>query len=335
MNWVRLMGVLAVSAGIWGSTGCGSSKSDNGGPQPQVLAPQELSAAGLARLLVNADGSQTSVKGTVSVRDFTVLDNLANEPSDTENKPGILVRVIDPGDDILVAGNPDGNGNFELLLNGAVQLGRLEVEFRVSEDVDGDGSGGDTIRQTVPLYLQQGRVHNVDVEISRATALSIDPVLIPEKGEAVLASIDKLDAGGHVATELAQLQASESLISDFDRDGFIEPGDDISFDDANFDGTGDPLEVPATAGQGSAEIRTLLGTVVSVSEERGLISIRDNDGRIVDVNVSYFTPVERFVVSSQGGAFFSLSITELSQLDVQVTGFQSGSVFTALSVTTF
>ncbi|MCB1220228.1 MAG: hypothetical protein H7A35_09330 [Planctomycetales bacterium] len=336
MNWVRLMGVLVLGAGIWGMTGCGSGKAvDANSGNPQVAPPQALEAATLSRLLVNGDGTQTSVKGTVSIKDFTVLANGASQPSQLDMSTGILVRVIDPGDDILVAGNPDGKGDFELLINGDVLLSRLEVEFRVTEDIDGDGTPGDTVRQTVPLFLEQGRVHTVKMEISKASALKLDPALEPEQGEVLIAAIDKLDRGGHLATELAQIPSSGSLVSDFDRDGFIEPGDDVSFDDANFDGTADPLETPVNAGEGSAALQTILGTVVSVSEERGRISIRDNSGNIVNISVSYFTPVERFVVSSQGGEFFSLAITELAERGVQVTGYFDSGVFNALSVNTF
>ena len=335
MRWMRLMGVLALMASIWGLGSCGSGSDINSGSQPLVVVPNGLSSATLARLVVNGDGTRSSVKGTLSIRDFTVIDNGGAQPSQNMSSTGILVRVIDPGDDILVAGNPDAKGNFELLFDGDVKLSRLEVEFRVQEDLDGDGTEGDLLRQTVPLFLEQGRVHNVKMEISRATALSLDPALKPEQGEVVIASIDKLDAGGHIATELAQIPSIGSLISDFDRDGFIEPGDDVTFEDANFDGTADPLEVPASAGNGGAAISTVVGSVVSVSEERGRISVRDNDGRIIDVSVSYFTPVERFVVSSQGGSFFSVSITELSQRDVVVTGYMDGALFSALSVNTF
>ena len=84
-----------------------------------------------------------------------------------------------------------------------------------------------------------------------------------------------------------------------------------------------------------AVVQTILGTVVSVSEERGRISIRDNSGNIVNISVSYFTPVERFVVSSQGGEFFSLAITELAERGVQVTGYFDSGVFNALSLNTF
>ncbi len=335
MRWMRLMGVLAVSAGLWGIGGCGGSKADNQPAGQNVTAPQELLNASLARLSVNGAGDQTSVKGTLKISDFTLLDNGPAQPSQLGASTGIFVRVIDPGDDILVAGNPDGNGDFELLFTGDVLLSRLEVEFRVQEDLDGDGTEGDTLRQSVPLFLEQGRVHSVDLEISRATALNLDPALLPEDGEVVIAAIDKLDAGGHIATELAQLPALGSLISDFDRDGFIEPGDDVAFEDSNLDGAADPLVTPPQAGSGSASIQTILGTVVSVSEERGRISVRTNDGNIIDVSVSYFTPVERFVVSSQGGSFFSLAITELSQRDVQVTGYFDSGLFSALSVNTF
>src|SRR5690606_5553381 len=70
MNWVRLMGVLAISAGIWGITGCGSgSKTDVNSGSPQVAPPQALQSATLSRLLVNGDGTQTSVKGTLSIKD--------------------------------------------------------------------------------------------------------------------------------------------------------------------------------------------------------------------------------------------------------------------------
>ena len=337
MRWLKMMGVLAAVAGMLGAAGCGSSGGNlNSGDQPQVLAPHELVGAVLARLPLSPGSTGAVVKGTLKVSDFTIIGNGASQPAQLGvGQTGIFVRVIDPGDDILVAGNPGADGSFELLVPGDAVLARLEVELRVLEDLDGDGNGEDTLRQTVPLYLSSGRVHTVTMQLGRSTALTLDPNLKPETGEAVIVSIDKLDAGGHIATELAQIPSTGNLIADYDRDSFIEPGDDVAFEDANSDGTGDPLATPPQAGNGAAAIQTILGTVVSVSETRGRMSIRTNDNTIIEVSVSYFTPVESFVVSADGGGFFSVGLSELSKNEVQVTGFFNGSLFNALAVNTF
>lgn len=335
MRCIKMMGMLAVLAGIFGLAGCGSSKAPINNPGSQVVAPDTLGSASLARLPLSPGAAGTIVKGTLSVRDFTILDNGSGKPGPNIPATGIFVRVIDPGDDILVAGNPFTDGSFELLVPGNPVLASLEVELRVLEDLDGDGSGDDSLKQSIPLYLAAGRVHTVSLKLSRSTALNLDPNLKPESGEVVIASIDKLDAGGHVASELAQFQNSGNLISDFDRDGFIEPGDDVVFEDANNDGTADPLATPPEAGSGSAAIQTILGTVVSVTETRGQISVRTNDNTIVNVSVSYFTPVESFVVSADGGGFFTVGFGELSKNEVQITGYFSGGLFNALSVNTF
>jgi hypothetical protein len=330
-----MMGVLAVLAGMLGLFACGSSKQQVNNPGTQVVEPDALGSASLARLPLSPGAAGTIVKGTLKVRDFTVLDNGSGKPGPSIPATGIFVRVIDPGDDILVAGNPLTNGSYELFVPGNPLLARLEVELRVLEDLDGDGEGEDTLKQSIPLFLAEGRVHTVSLNLGRSTALSLDPNLEPETGAVVIASIDKLDAGGHVASEIAQFQNSGNLISDFDRDGFIEPGDDVVFVDANNDGTADPLATPPEAGSGNAIIQTILGTVVSVSETRGQISVRTNDNTFVDVSVSYFTPVESFVLSADGGGFFTVGISELSRNEVSITGYFSGGLFNALSVNTF
>jgi hypothetical protein len=336
--WVALL-VALLAAGCHG----GGNTLINDQNAPGIADATTTLAANDARMPVDDNPQAAGVEGVVKVKGFTILD-----PADT-GEPGsgtsavvgqvgdfqLLVRLVDPEDDILSATNPDVGGRFEMEYTGPVVNAKLEVQFAVAEDLDGDGTGGDTLRHSVPVGLRPGRVAQVNLTLSRQTADTpmgapfpsvVDLELYPESGELMIASYTGQDGNGFHNEFYGINFADGRTVFDTDGDQFLEPGDDVVGRDADTDGWIDSYESDFGA---SAEPQTIAGVVTNVSRANRTLTLTSVEDGTRQVLVDPFTPIEPFTEANEFYGELPLD-TGLIGRQVQVFGLPAPDGFLAL-----
>jgi len=308
----RLLWVVAIVVMLVGGCSGGNDAADQmdnelpGGQNQYVVTSSE-------RMPLSDDPSIATVEGLLTVVGFTIVDpgaEVGDEASAVSQVSDmrVLVRLVDPEDDILSEVNPDLGGRFSLDYLGELSYLKLEVEFMVAEDLDGDGTGNDTLRQAVPIGLQLGRVAQVNLEFKLNGAdlgtaapieLVADTELLPEEGEMLLVELSSLDANGAHEEFYGVVYSSQQAIYDLDQDDYLEAGDDYVGVDDNANGWIDELELnydEATA----AMVTGFNGVITSVDVAEQTFMLQLADTQVLLMTVDAFTSIEL----SDNGQFY-------------------------------
>ncbi|MBN2081743.1 hypothetical protein JW859_05975 [bacterium] len=310
---IRLLWVVVVLTMLVGGCSGGSDASQldddlPGGQSQYVVASNE-------RMPLSDDSATATVEGLLTVIGFTIINteeggglgdgaSAVSQVSDMR----VLVRLVDPEEDILSEVNPDLGGRFSLDYTGELSFLKLQVEFAVAEDLDGDGTGGDLLSQAVPIALQPGRVAQVNLEFKRngvsegmnaPIELVADSELLPTEGEMLLVELASLDANGAHEEFYGVVYSTQQVIYDVDQDDFLEAGDDYVGTDGDANGWVDNLELSfdeatATAATGFE------GVITDVDVAEQTFALHQADGSILLMTVDTFTAIEL----SDNGQFY-------------------------------
>jgi hypothetical protein len=208
-----------------------------------------------------------------------VLDNAGKPVSPAAAAGKVMARLLDPEDDILRTAYPGTTGSYRLDYDKSLSKGKLRLTVRVQEDVNGDGTGGDTIYQTFPVSLVLGRVCKLNVTLAPASKTFLGSM--QAAGGMVLSTgIDQLDANGANATQFGTFFAEGQVVFDQDKDGTLELGDDYSAADPDVNGWPDISEAAysdsASMSPGlGLPFETLSGQVLAVDLAAHTLSVRD------------------------------------------------------------
>ena len=308
---------LLILAALLGLTACGHGKKI-------VLPPVDGRQAVLVSL-ANGTAGKSTLRATVTVDGFTPAG-----PVGTPTDMGLMARIVNPGDDILSASDESSGDQFDLQVDGDVAA-RLEVEFDVAEDVDGDGTGQDKVVLAVPLNLPEGKVATVNMTVKRGVKASGPPtssepgnaedVFYPTlAGELILVDLTLADANGPKTTFYA-VTPGGSAAFDADGDRFIEAGDDTIYADADHNGWPDTSQSGLESD--TATDFTAKATVNAVDRVKRELTLRDSAGTLTNITVDPFASI--VPVTSEGTLLGSLMLDQsLVGRELQVYGRKSG-----------
>jgi len=190
--------------------------------------------------------SYGSIKGTLSVEGYTVLDPVSLDPVLPGTSPlPVPVRVVDPEDDVDKVVYPDAGGGFVIPNLPPLETATLSVNLTVAEDVDGDRSGGDAIECSLP----------VQVVAAKQTTVYITIAPLPTEGQSDLPpELDYLQVpapihfsyvytgpDGSRTRDFAIVGPLQRMWMDADGDGQFTAAD-LAFTDENANGIDDAAE---------------------------------------------------------------------------------------------
>jgi hypothetical protein len=267
LNWI-VFGLLLAA-------GCGGK---GAAPPVEPGSPAfsaALSQAKLGRLASTANPAAAEIRGSVALNGITVLSEGGN-PSPTTGLGEILVRLVDPGDDILsiVETNPNSTGQFSFEVANPDRRGVLEVRFRVQADLDGNGTPGDTVVQRVVLGLAAGKVSTADLVLTQQAGLQpatpaqpgVTPPLI------LTAQVTAVDTEGKHVESRASNYSTGQLVVDVDGDAKFDSVRDLTLADADNDSLPDAAE-------------SLYASTAAYQRVFGLVTRVDEFNREIDILV--------------------------------------------------
>jgi len=270
---ITLLAVMLLAAGCHESNMVGT-------PDLQLPDAGMTYNANVQRLQLASSTRVATLSGTVTITGFTVLDNAGKPVAPASAVTKVMARLLDPEDDILRTTYPGTTGSYRLDYVQSLSQGKLRLTVRVQEDVNGDGTGGDTINQIFPVSLVLGRVCKLNITLAPASKTFIG--LLPSGGGIVLSTrIDQLDANGANTAQCGTFLAMGRVVIDQDKDGTLELGDDFSAPDADRDGWPDDSEA-AYSGRGAITpvlgmpFETLSGQVRAVDLAAYTLTVRDS-----------------------------------------------------------
>jgi len=254
----------------------------------------------------NANPDEAALSGSISLSGLTLDGEGGHIASDAGGftgspgaggippigQPGIMARIVDPGDDILNSTFTDASGFYALSL-GTTALVKLQVELRVVEDIDGDGTGGDTILQSVPVSLVQGKAAVVNLQFSLGSPLQADGSVFPEGGSGglIITEMYQEDGNGTKNDFFGTLPGLGEMVFDRDGDHFLQRGPDPTYVDGDKNGWPDPSEM---AYSDPAALPTELdGTISAVSIPELTMSLLLSDGSTKTIIIDPFTTIQQ------------------------------------------
>ncbi len=186
-----------------------------------------------------------SIKGTLSIEGYTMLDPISLEPLPLNGAIGAVpLRVVDPEDDVDSIVFPDADGRFLFPDLPTLEGGTLYIKFLAAEDVDGDGRGIDMVECAVPVRVASARQTTVHIQISPLPSALLDDdwtELAYAYALPIHLSYQYEGPDGARHRELAIFATFDQFYMDADRDGkFTE--NDLQFDDHNSNGLDDMME---------------------------------------------------------------------------------------------
>jgi hypothetical protein len=232
--------------------------------------------------------------------------------------PGVKVKILDPGHDILSQTVTGPDGTYKLSVNAAV-VGTLQVEMLVTEDVNRDGAGGDTVMQVVPLNVKVGQAATVDFGFAYgAPASNAGGDLFPPDQSILTVDIFQEDLNGSRSDFLAQGPGGQ-LVIDKDGDHFLEPGDDAIYADANQNGMPETYEELQAPDSGSPGTDYVQGLVLAVNTKALTFTLETPDGERLTVALGPFAGV--FPQEGPLGGYLGKVPFDASLVGRQVGGF--------------
>jgi hypothetical protein len=276
---------------------------------------EELRLENEQRMAPTTNPQTTSITGVIKTDGMTLTvpegggGAVSAVPAQIPNER-IMVRLIDPDEDILSEVHPDIGGVFAMDITELVVDVELQVEFTVIEDLDGDGEGNEQIIQCVPLKLAPGRTTKVSLDLElvqdNSPAGGQQPYagdLAPDVGSVLLVEVSVQDASGLSEDYYGVFFADGRTVYDEDGDDVLELGDDFAGVDGDLNGLVDPFEPPAEAVDVPALPVHLEGTVLSVNESQRILQLSTLDNLTLEISVPPNTGIE--VYSASPGTFIS------------------------------
>ncbi len=270
---------------------------DDGGvtPTPQVADPithlTSYLQAQAARLDAYASTAKGSLKGTLTIKSYTILDSRTMQPLPAATAIGkVPLRVVDPEDDvdsIPYPTYPSLNGTFLLRDIPAKKYTILRVEFYVAEDVNGDRLGNDRILCSIPIAIAAGRQSTIQLTLEPlSTAIPVGGYV----GMPVQLSYHYKGPDGTRTRKLVIISGGRTYM-DTNNDGSFGAVD-IQFTDRDGDGRSDAGEVAPTSGAalgGYTTGQAVAGLVTSLYGDR--LVITDLRSGLVELTISESTIV--------------------------------------------
>jgi hypothetical protein len=306
---MRVWRIVLAAAVLALAAGCSTKSSGDSGPssQPQLPGQAVVDQANLNRLEKLADNTTYGVKGTLSVKNLTLL-NSAGKPV----KPGLALseldaRLLDPEDDILAAVKPGADGKFNLAYKsgGAVVSraggmdstdtvrtllsARLVISGKVQQDLNGDGTANDDLRLAIPVALIRGQAVSITASLSYGDRRYVDPTLVPAVGWFILASLAKVDSDGAAQQLCGVFYHTSTTIFDTNGNNYLE-FTDYSGADTNTDGQVDDFQGnPLDPG---VQTVALQGQITAVNPALLTITLHGYNGLDYTLQLEQLTPIE-------------------------------------------
>lgn len=306
---VLIIAVLALAS-------CHGSDSHSFDPASGTgLELEQLLLQNAERMAPAANPQTVSIAGSIQTTGLTAIlpggggGAASAIPSQIPNER-IMVRLIDPDEDILNEVHPDLGGIFTLDYTGPVVDAELQVDLTVAEDLDGDGAGEEQIAQSVPLKLAPGLTTQVNLELELVSAGEpfdgTPPYagdLAPAVGAVLLVEVSVQDASGLSEDYYGVFFAAGRTVYDEDGDDVLELGDDFAGEDFDLNGLVDPFE-PMVESDGVPFVPVSLeGTVLAVNESQRILRLSTLGGLTLEISVPPNTGIE--VYSTGPGTFIS------------------------------
>jgi hypothetical protein len=276
--------LTALAACGMGGSNIGGTPGGGGFPSPP-LNPSE-------------DPEQAEIAGEIDFEGFTLFTD-GGEPGPKEGEAvtagsGVMAKILDPGDDILSEKALPVRGTYRIGFRPSLKTGtiraKIQFEMRVVEDLDGDGSGGDTLLQVVPVTLQYGRAARLNITVRPASPTDVNEVLAPATGAVLFTSLEQTDAAGEKENVYATLVASDQQIFDRDGDNVLEPGEDSIFSDGDANGWPDSSE--DAYGDPASAVAEISGIVTEVDPVAQRIAV-SSEGTIYSFDVDPFAVIQQ------------------------------------------
>lgn len=300
-------GFVLVLACLW-CMGCRGSSTpteipDDGVYEPQAPSSSELQQANESRMQTGPDTLSTGAAGAVVLEGFTLAspgERDGAQVSQLEVMPEVMVRLIDPDEDILVEANPFVSGDYELLYGNVEVNTRLQLEFVALNDLNGDGISNDPVIQTVPVKLAAGRLAEVDITLTRLSEEEIAlagggpvPDGLAFEGSIMVGNVAAMDGNGYREDFYGVFYADGLTVVDEDGDGILDPEEDFAGPDADGDGWIDPYEDDFV--EPLPEFAFLYGQVLAVEPPQKRLTLWEiEQQRTVNVYFDPFSVIELF-----------------------------------------
>lgn len=344
--------LAAAACALLLAAGCNGSGGDSNGnfqPDAPVLPGQDaIGQVNDGRLDQVGDPTSYGVKGTLGIDGFTVLGGDGQPVGIDQAIPELQARLLDPEEDILWAqARPGVDGLYtmrytvhapsQVVGNGPEEPGpipgRFEVSVTVAEDLNGDGEGGDVLHQVVPLRLKPGVDVRVDLLLSRGDDRRVDPNLLPEQGEWVLADLIAVDGNGAKDDLYGVFFFDGATVYDLDGDEFLEFGEDFYGPDLDNNGQIDDYELPSAPADGMFPL-FVEGTITAVNPSKLTLHLRTFESLEYTIQLDPQTPIELWDI--HGLPIGSLPLTpQLVGMLAYAEGPAEGMVLNAWQVVVF
>ena len=303
----RYILILAVVSALGGLAACGGSSATGNQIDPagtELTALERLYASD-TRLEDAAGKDVSELYGRITLDGLTLADDVAGVSQVSQiPEEKILVRLIDPGDDILIEEiNPDLSGHFEFSTIEKLKTIYVEIGFDVAEDLDGDPETQDGILQTVPVTLKTGKAVEMDLVVSCSTEDSaqnsleqpgVMDVLRPEEGCLVIVQLTIEDAYGFHEDIYGVNYFDATVVYDSDGDESLEFGDDYITGDADSDGmVEDFYDTVAEARVAGAKEELVHGVITKVNNSANNLTIKLADGNLIQIMVDPLVAIEQ------------------------------------------
>lgn len=348
---MRVWWLVVCAAGLALAAGC-DTKSGGTGPDTQPVLPGQavVDQANLNRLEKLADKTAYTVKGTLSVKNLTLLTSTGSVVKPGQGLPELNLRVLDPEDDILIAGKPGLDGKFTLMYkpNGPVvsrvgetdnstttQTGpveaRLVISGKVQQDLNGDGTASDSISLSIPVTLVAGQAISITASLSYGDKRYVDPALVPSQGWFILASLAKVDGDGAAQQLCGVFYNTNTTVFDTNGNNYLE-FTDYSGADSDLNGQVDDFQNDvATPG---AVTVALQGQITAVNPALLTLTLRSYAGVDYTLQLEQLTPIELWTTTGSPIGVLPLG-TQLIGMYATVEGPVAGGVVYPWQVITY
>lgn len=223
--------------------------------------------AQVASLDVYASTAKGSLKGTLAVKSYTILNTSTMQPLPVGSAIGrVPLRIVDPEDDVDGITYPNLNGTFLLRDLPARKYATLRIDFYVAEDINGDHIGNDRVLCSIPIAIAAGRQTTIQITLE---PLAVASPIGGYVGKPVQMTYYYKGPDGSRTRKLALMSGGRTYM-DANNDGAFGAAD-IQFADANSDGRSDAgvLAPPSEAAPYNYEAsQTIAGIVTSYYGDR-------------------------------------------------------------------
>ena len=290
-----LLSTLASCGGGGASNQNGVPPLDNGGgdsPASQAaVSIAQLTGylqAQVASLDVYASATKGTLKGTLAVKNYTILNTSTMQPLPIGGAIGkVPLRVVDPEDDVDGITYPSLNGTFLMRDLPARKCATLKIDFYVAEDINGDHIGNDRVLCSIPISIAAGRQTYIQVILEPLSSASPVGGYV---GKPVQMTYYYKGPDGSRTRKLALMGGGRTFM-DANNDGAFGAAD-IQFADANSDGQSDAgtLAPPSGAAPGNPEISQIIAGIIT-SYYGDHMTITDTQAGTVELVLSESTTV--------------------------------------------